>query len=258
MTDDRVPPDSGEDAEVLGLAAAAGAPARAPAPELRDRIMRELVERPFTFLTAGEGIWLPSPNASVATRLLFWDSADHAATRLVRLAAGHALPPAMLGGVRTLYVTAGVIHTAGGTLEQGDFTEEARPVQEWRARRPSTVLETSISRPETFGLRLVVASQAVWRALSPGIRASTLVSAHDAGREVLLIRAEPEAVLQGHDHEGVEELFVLQGSCVIEDQPLEAGDYHRAAGGSQHHPARTGAEGCLLYCSVRDSSRFVA
>lgn len=258
MTDDRISPNPDEDAELLGLAAAAGAPTRAPSPELRARIMRELAERPFTFLTAGDGIWLPSPNASVATRLLFWDSADHAATRLVRLAAGHALPPAMLDGVRTLYVTAGVIHTPGGTLEQGDFAEEARPAQEWRARRPSTVLETSISRRETFGLRLVPAAQAVWRPLTPGIRASTLVSAHDAGREVLLIRAEPDAVLDGHDHEAVEELFVLQGSCVIEDQQLEAGDYHRAAGGSQHHPTRTGSEGCLLYCSVRDSRRFAA
>lgn len=259
MTDDDAPlPSPDEGADLMGVAAAAGSPSRTPSPDLRERIMREVAEPSFTFLRAGEGIWLPAPNASVATRLLYWESGDRVATRLVRLAAGHTLPPAMLDGVRALYVVAGVVHAPGGALEQGDFAEESRPAQEWRARQTSTVLEMSVARQEQFGLRLRTTAHTVWQGLAPGIRVSALVSAHEAGREVSLIRAEPGAVLDAHDHEGAEELYVLQGSCIIEEQHLEAGDYHRAAGGSRHRPATTGSDGCLLICAVRDSRRIAA
>lgn len=248
MSDDFRTPDPADE-ELLGLAAAADAPARTPSAELRTRIMRDLAAYPLTTLRAGEGIWLPSPESSVATRLLYWDSADAAATRLVRLAPGHTLPPAMLDGLRTVYVVAGVIHSSGGTLESGEFAEEARPAQDWRARRPSTVLESSLARRTGSGLRVAGAAQRAWQPMTRGIRASTLMDAHD-GREVLLIRAEPGAVLEAHDHAGVEELYVLEGNCVIEELQLGVGDYHRAASSSHHHATEAGPDGCLLYCSV--------
>ncbi len=248
MSDEYRTSDPGDD-ELLGLAAAADAPARTPSADLRARIMRDVAAPAFTTLRAGEGIWLPSPESSVATRLLYWDSADAAATRLVRLAPGHTLPPAMLDGMRTVYVVAGVIHSSGGTLGSGEFAEEARPAQDWRARGPSTVLESSLSRRTGSGLRVAGAAQRAWQPMARGIRASSLMDEHD-GREVLLIRAEPGAVLEGHDHEGVEELYVLEGNCMIEDLQLSVGDYHRAASASRHHATEAGTEGCLLYCSV--------
>lgn len=250
VSDEYRTPDPGDD-DLLGLAAAADAPARTPSPELRARVMRDVAAHVLTTLRAGEGIWLPSPESSVATRLLYWDSADTAATRLVRLAPGHTLPSAMLDGMRTVYVVSGVIHSPGGTLESGEFAEEARPAQDWRARRPSTVLESSLSRRTGSGLRVAGSAQRAWQPLARGIRASTLMDAHD-GREVLLIRAEPGAVLEGHDHEGVEELYVLEGSCMIEDLQLGVGDYHRAASASRHHATEAGPDGCLLYCSVHE------
>lgn len=251
MSDDYENPDPGDD-ELLGLAAAADAPVRAPSPELRARIMKDLAARPLTTLRAAEGIWLPSPESSVATKLLYWDSADFAATRLVRLAPGHTLPPAMLDGIRTVYVVAGVIHSTGGTLEGGEFAEEARPAQEWRARRHSTVLESSLSRRDSPGLHVVSAAQRAWQPVARGIRASTLMNAH-GGREVMLIRAEPGAMLEAHDHDGVEELYVLEGNCMVEDLQLGTGDYHRAAAASRHHATEAGPDGCLLYCSVHES-----
>lgn len=251
MTGDDVPPRPPDEyAERQGLASSR-APGREPPPELRERIMREAAEPSFVFLRSGEGIWLPSPNASVATRLLYREQTDRVSTRLVQLATGHTLPAPLLEGVRAIYVVSGTVHGQGSTLEQGDFAEEARPVQEWRARRPSTVLELSMSRRETYGLRVLAVSLAIWTPAGPGLRARTLVNAPDAGRELSLIRADAGAALEGHAHEGVEELYVLEGSCLIENQQMVAGDYHRAAAGSQHGPATT-AEGCLLFSASRD------
>ena len=260
MTQDDAPtptPSPEEEARLLGLAAAGRAPGREPPPELRERIMRAADEPAFVFLRAADGIWLPSPNASVATRLLYHEQTERVTTRLIRLATGHTLPAPLLTGVRAIYVVAGTFHGQGPTLEQGDFAEEARPVQDWRARRPSTVLELSIARRETYGLRVLPAAQAIWTSVGPGLRTRTLVNHPDVGRELSLIRAEAGAALAGHAHEGVEELYVLEGSCVIEDTPMAVGDYHRAAPGSQHGPAMTD-EGCLLFSASRDLRHLTA
>jgi len=203
------------------------------------------------FQRSAEGIWLPSPDASVATRLLYHEPRERVTTRVVQLATGHTLPAPLLGGVRAIYVVTGVVHGQGTTLGAGDFAEEARPVQEWRARRPSTVLELSGSQPEAFGLRVLHAAHAIWAAYGTGLRARALVNEQGAGRELLVIRAEAGAEIEGPDHDGVRELYVLEGSCVLEHQALVTGDYHRAAAGVRPGPATT-SEGCLLFRATRD------
>jgi quercetin dioxygenase-like cupin family protein len=172
-------------------------------------------------------------------------------TRVVQLATGHTLPPPLLGGVRSIYVVTGAVHGQGMILGEGDFAEEARPVQEWRARRPSTVLELSSSRPDAYGLRVFAASHAIWTLHGTGRRARILVNEFSAGREVMLIRVEAGATLEGHDADAVQELYVLEGSCVIENQALMVGDYHRAPAGARPGPATT-SEGCLLFSVTRD------
>lgn len=41
----------------------------------------------------------------------------------------------------------------------------------------------------------------------------------------ILLKFEPEASYPYHNHSGGEEIFVLNGSCLINDAYLEAGDY---------------------------------
>jgi hypothetical protein len=50
--------------------------------------------------------------------------------------------------------------------------------------------------------------------------------------------------LIGHRHPQVEELYVLEGSCVCAGEFLQAGDYHRAEAGTVH-PVTSSEQGCL-------------
>ena len=63
-----------------------------------------------------------------------------------------------------------------------------------------------------------------------------------------VLRFEHGAKYPYHNHPAGEELFVLSGSCVIEDATLEAGDYLYTAPGSKHS-VRTDT-GCTLLFQV--------
>jgi quercetin dioxygenase-like cupin family protein len=63
-----------------------------------------------------------------------------------------------------------------------------------------------------------------------------------------LLRFEPGAKYPYHNHPAGEELFVLEGSCIIEGTTLEAGDYLYTPPGSKHS-VRTDI-GCTLLFQV--------
>lgn len=207
---------------------------------------------PFTVQRSGDGTWEPAPNASVATRMLSGSPADQATTRLIRLAPGHALPLPLLQGTRTLYVVAGVIHSAAGSLEQGDFVEEARPLQEWRARLPSTILECSNAISGDAVLSLLPANRSVWLLSTQGVRTASLSASSRTGATYLAVRADPGAKFPASESEGVEELFILQGSCVVEGESLEAGDYYATQKPSQARAPQAGPNGCLAFLAIRN------
>lgn len=65
-------------------------------------------------------------------------------------------------------------------------------------------------------------------------------------REVVgLLRAEPGVRYPFHIHATGEEIYMLQGDLVIENQVYGAGDYIRSPGGSNHTPHTNG--GCMFF-----------
>jgi anti-sigma factor ChrR (cupin superfamily) len=63
-----------------------------------------------------------------------------------------------------------------------------------------------------------------------------------------LLRFQPGATYPNHDHPGGEEIFILQGSCVIEGAELNAGDYLYTPPGLKHS-VRT-ETGCTMLFQV--------
>jgi quercetin dioxygenase-like cupin family protein len=63
-----------------------------------------------------------------------------------------------------------------------------------------------------------------------------------------LLRFAPGATYPYHNHPAGEELFVLEGSCMIEGAALEAGDYLYTPPGSKHS-VRTDT-GCTILFQV--------
>ncbi len=60
----------------------------------------------------------------------------------------------------------------------------------------------------------------------------------------MLVRLAPGGTIARHRHAQIEELYVMEGSCICAGELLEPGDYHRAEAGSVH-PVTYGELGCL-------------
>lgn len=80
---------------------------------------------------------------------------------------------------------------------------------------------------------------------TPGVLIA-IVHRDAATRELVgFLRAEPGVRYPFHRHAGVEEIFMLEGDLVIDDQVYGAGDYIRSLPGSSHAPHTTG--GCRFF-----------
>jgi anti-sigma factor ChrR (cupin superfamily) len=237
------PPD---DADLLAVLAA-GLSMRNPSPALRERVLRAGTPQALTFLERGQGIWLPSADAAVATKELYCDSGERLATRLIRLDAGAPLPAAALPGLRTVVVVQGALSSPVMVLESGDSMELVGERQDWWAREETMILELGSSHVGDGELRDPDGA-AYWTEVGPGLRARLMQT---GTRELSVVDAEPNATLSEHEHAGIEELFVIRGSCEVQGRWMHVGDYHRAMPGSHHDITRAGSGGCVLVSSVR-------
>jgi anti-sigma-K factor RskA len=83
-----------------------------------------------------------------------------------------------------------------------------------------------------------------WQDAGGGASIKVLFNDPVGARMTLLVRLAPGGTVAGHRHAQIEELYVLEGSCVCAGELLEAGDYHRAEASSVH-PVTYSERGCL-------------
>ena len=110
-------------------------------------------------------------------------------------------------------------------------------------RIAARIAEANASLPGTVTLR---AGTYDWRPLSQGIDHAVLWVNEAANRKSLLIRMQPGARYESHEHDDDEECLVIEGDLVFGDLVLHAGDFHFAPKGRTHPPAYS-PSGCLLY-----------
>ena len=237
------PPD---DEDLLAVLAA-GIPLRSPSPDLRERVLRAGTPQPLSFLDNDQGIWLPSADAPVATKELYCDSGDRLSTRLVRLRDGASLPPPALPGLRSIVIVRGALSSPVMSLATGDSMELVGERQDWWAKGDTMVLELGWARVDD-AVPADDDSGRYWTEVGPGLRERLMQT---GVRELSVVDAEPNATLSEHEHAGVEELFVIRGSCEVQGRRMQVGDYHRAMPGSHHDITRAGSDGCVLVSSLR-------
>lgn len=84
-----------------------------------------------------------------------------------------------------------------------------------------------------------------WRATRHrGIYVNVLRRDEATGDTTILIRMEPGCSYPAHEHNGVEEVFILQGGYRDARGSHRAGDYALNEAGSAHHPTALEDEGC--------------
>ena len=109
--------------------------------------------------------------------------------------------------------------------------------------RPATML-----RP---GVLLVRTPAAEWKTAFPGVHYKDIH--RDAARRSrsILFRMEPGSTFPAHSHTYVEELYVLEGSAVVNGKLLRAGDYCRSEPGTADQDVYS-AEGTLYLAFLTD------
>ncbi len=84
-----------------------------------------------------------------------------------------------------------------------------------------------------------------------GITYQLLSRDHEHNRVTCLLRLAPGARLPAHTHPGVEECVVLEGTIIVGQTRMRAGDYQRAEADSEHLEQWTDT-GALVYLSSPD------
>lgn len=73
-----------------------------------------------------------------------------------------------------------------------------------------------------------------WMKMEEGIFMKSLYFDKESGLATSLVRMLPGTKLAAHQHQGVEQFYILEGDCNVRGEALGPGDYHRAAAGSIH------------------------
>jgi hypothetical protein len=243
----------------VALAGAEGIVPVAPPPGLRARLLDRIrQEQRFQFVRADEGHWgALDGDAAASGKLLFQGARRGERTRLVRLAAGDAGPALADAHDPALLVVDGELWRGDVRCGAGDFAQalSADDAPAWRAAAPTTVLvveRAAAGSPlGTPRRRPVVRADADgWRAVAPGTRVRPLAGGAGESADLALLEMAPGGLLPEHEHGGLEEIFILRGSCRAQGRSIRAGDYHRAAHGSEHEDTTTD-EGCLMLVVLR-------
>ena len=92
-----------------------------------------------------------------------------------------------------------------------------------------------------------------WQDVAPGIACQLVATDLYRNRVTMLVRLAPGCDYPPHRHEGLEELYVLDGELIVDDKTFYPGDYRSAEGGTVDHRvwSATGCT-CVLITSAGD------
>jgi len=92
-----------------------------------------------------------------------------------------------------------------------------------------------------------------WKDVAPGISCQLLATDEDRHRVTMLVRLAPGTDYPAHRHSSVEELYMLAGELIVDEQTYHPGEYRRADAGTVDHRvwSETGCT-CVLITSYRD------
>lgn len=125
----------------------------------------------------------------------------------------------------------------------------------WNSRRmtpPPSLKERLMARladepqddTELRNFTFVRTSTLDWQDIGSGVSVKLLFFDPTGARLTTLMRMAPGSRYGAHVHAQVEEIYVLEGSCICAGRLLAAGDYHRAEASSLH-PDTYSEHGCL-------------
>jgi hypothetical protein len=162
---------------------------------------------------------------------------------------------------------AGVEAQIAACQECRQEAETLRPVVQSFAAWPTDVLRPAASLWERLARRVAGETpgepalsapprwaEADWREVAPGISCKLLATDTERHRVSMLVRLAPGTHYPPHRHAGVEELYMLDGELLVDDERFHPGDYRRGEAGDVDRRvwSETGCT-CVLITSLQDA-----
>ena len=95
-----------------------------------------------------------------------------------------------------------------------------------------------------------------WQDIGHGVSVKLVYFDPAGSRLTTLMKMGPGSRYAAHVHAQVEEIYVLEGSCICAGRLLQAGDYHRAEPSSTH-PDTVSEQGCLALIMTSSKNKPV-
>ena len=145
--------------------------------------------------------------------------------------------------------------------------ETLRPIVDSFVSWPTDVLRPSASLWDRLGQRIAAETgqqpvlpaperwkEAEWKEVAPGISCKLLATDTEKNRVSMLVRLAPGTDYPPHRHAGIEELYMLDGELIVDDERFYPGDYRRGDADTVDHRvwSETGCT-CVLITSFRDA-----
>jgi anti-sigma factor ChrR (cupin superfamily) len=144
--------------------------------------------------------------------------------------------------------------------------ETLRPIIDSLVAWPTDVLRPSASLWDRLAQRIAAETGAepplpvpqrwaepAWKDVAPGISCKLLATDTEKNRVSMLVRLAPGTDYPPHRHAGVEELYMLEGELIVDDERFYPGDYRRGeAGGVDHRVWSVTGCTCVLITSSHD------
>jgi anti-sigma factor ChrR (cupin superfamily) len=229
-----------------------------PSAGLRARLLARVREERFHFVHADDGVWAPlAATPGGAAKTLYAGGAAGDRTRLLHLPAAAAEVAELRDAMDpAVVVVAGELEGGDGErFAAGDLVQPAAgEAGAWRSPGGCTLLLVERGgAPGPRRARRLRVDAPGWRPLAPGTEILPVAAGRGERTDVILLRMAAGGLLPEHEHAGLEEIYLLAGSCHCQGTRLAAGDYHRAAGGSEHHDTTTD-EGCVMVVVLRKAA----
>jgi hypothetical protein len=229
-----------------------------PSAGLRARLLERVRGECFHFVHGDEGVWTPlAATPGGAAKTLYAGRAEGDRTRLLRVPPeGGELAELRDAVDPAVVVVAGeLVGRDGEQFAAGDLVQPAAgEAGAWRSPNGCTLLLVERGgAPGARRARRLRVDSPGWRPLAPGTEVFPVAAGRDERTDVMLLRMQAGGLLPEHEHAGLEEIYLLGGSCHCQGTRLVAGDYHRASGGSEHHDTTTD-QGCLMVVVLRKAA----
>ena len=191
--------------------------------------------------------WVPSPAGGVERCMLDRIGGEVArATSLVRFAPNSAFPTHTHGGGEEYLVLDGAFGDETGTFPAGTYVRN--PIGTAHApdvKEGCTIFVKLHQFASDDDAAVTVDTKAASFGPGPKEGVSVLHLYRHGDEHVRLIRFEPGAALDAHDHPGGEEVLVLDGTLFDEHGEYPTGTWLRHPTGFTHAPGSQA--GCLVY-----------